>query len=268
LGIPLDTQETLLKYIGGFHSYLGHTILMFNSTSLDEVCVQVAHLKFRGENVNVDFVKPFKPTEGKKKGKGKENFKLRKYNTVKKEKATCTHCKKEGHNEDLCWILHPELKPSKFGNKGNPKTTTTTQTNLGSNSGDGTKITVMGIKIKNYEASTSSSVQSIKVDNEVDEIKRTKIFHIRVISKHTKIDTLFDSGSQVELISETIVKKFVLITKPLKKKYPLGWIHNDNQLQMNRQCCLKFDITSQFIDEVDLDVEPYMWYCTWESISV
>ena len=30
LGIPLYTQETLLKYISGLHSYLKHTILMLN----------------------------------------------------------------------------------------------------------------------------------------------------------------------------------------------------------------------------------------------
>ena len=39
LGIPLYTQETLLKYIGGLQSYLHHMILMFNLTNLDEVCV-------------------------------------------------------------------------------------------------------------------------------------------------------------------------------------------------------------------------------------
>jgi hypothetical protein len=58
------------------------------------------------------------------------------------------------------------------------------------------------------------------------------------------------------LISETIVKKFGLTTKPHKKPYPLEWIHNDNQLQLNRQCVLKFVINSQFIDEVELDVVP------------
>jgi hypothetical protein len=58
------------------------------------------------------------------------------------------------------------------------------------------------------------------------------------------------------LISEAIVKKLGLITKPHKKPYPLGWIHNDNQLQVERQCVLKFAINSQFIDEVELDVVP------------
>ena len=39
LGVDLQSQDTLLKYIGGLHSYLRHTILMFNPMNLDEVCV-------------------------------------------------------------------------------------------------------------------------------------------------------------------------------------------------------------------------------------
>jgi hypothetical protein len=50
LGIDLSSQETLLKYIGGLHSYLRHIILMFNPTNLDEVCVHETHLEERGKN--------------------------------------------------------------------------------------------------------------------------------------------------------------------------------------------------------------------------
>jgi hypothetical protein len=39
LGIVLSSQENLLKYNGGLHSYLRHTIIMFNPTNIDEVCV-------------------------------------------------------------------------------------------------------------------------------------------------------------------------------------------------------------------------------------
>ena len=37
LGVNLNSQDTLLKYIGGLHSYLKHTILMFNPTNLVEI---------------------------------------------------------------------------------------------------------------------------------------------------------------------------------------------------------------------------------------
>jgi hypothetical protein len=39
LNIPLDSYETLMKYIGALHNYIRHTLLLFNPTSLDEVCV-------------------------------------------------------------------------------------------------------------------------------------------------------------------------------------------------------------------------------------
>ena len=89
------------------------------------------------------------------------------------------------------------------------------QKDLGSNSGDETAITATGIKGKNSQASTSTS--SHYIDNETNERKINYLFHIRVVSKHTKIDTLFDSGSQVNLIVESIVKKLGIETKPHKK---------------------------------------------------
>ena len=47
LGITLYTHETLIKYIG-LHSYLFHTILMFNPTNIDEVLVQSTNLEASG----------------------------------------------------------------------------------------------------------------------------------------------------------------------------------------------------------------------------
>jgi hypothetical protein len=161
LGIDLSSQETLLKYIGGLHSYLRHTILMFNPTNLDEVCVQETHLEARGKNA---------PQEGNKKpffngDKGKRKFKGngKKNASVKKEgeKLSCKHCSKDGHDEDHCWKLHPEMRPKKFNNKTKPKTVATTQHDLGSDSGDETKITAMGFQGKDSISSTSSSSSSL-----------------------------------------------------------------------------------------------------------
>eukprot|EP00253_Pinus_taeda_P017995 PITA_17995 len=157
LGISLDSPETLLKYIGGLHSYMRHTILMFNPTEL----------------------RP-KKSEGKKK-----------------------------------------------------KTVAAIQKYLGSDLGDETIIAATGIKGKNSKASTSNSAQSI-IDEE-HERKRHELFHIQVVSKHQKIDTLFDSGSQVNLVSEAIVKKLGLATTPHKKPYPLGLLNDKAQLQVTRQ---------------------------------
>ena len=82
------------------------------------------------------------------------------------------------------------------------------------------------------------------------------LFHIQVVIKHTKVDTLFDTGSQVNLISEEVVKKLNLTTIPHPKPYPLGWVCNGAQLQVTKQCKLRFSITANFIDEVEADVVP------------
>ena len=93
LGISLDSPETLLKYIGGLHSYLKHIILMFNPTSLDDVSVQATHLEARGKNVNPEIRESSKPSKSKNKEKKKLKWKERKTNAVQKDKPSCTYYK-------------------------------------------------------------------------------------------------------------------------------------------------------------------------------
>ena len=66
--------------------------------------------------------------------------------------------------------------------------------------GDETKITAMGYQGKGSIASTSSSSNS-NLNETRQEKERIELFHIRIISKLTMIDTLFDTRSQANLIS-------------------------------------------------------------------
>ena len=126
------------------------------------------------------------------------------------------------------------------------------QQDLGFDSGDEGNITIVGGKGK-YSLYASSNSNTESHD---DEIKRNELFHIRVVSKHTKIDTLFDLGSQVNLISKELVKKMGLETKPHPKSYPLGWVCDKEKLNVTKKCRVIFSIASKLIDEVDLDVVP------------
>jgi len=78
------------------HSYLQHTIMMFNPTNIDEVSVQDTHLEASQRNHMIEYKKPHK---FKKKPKGK--WKSKKSTIVKKyeEKPTCSHCKIKGNDE-------------------------------------------------------------------------------------------------------------------------------------------------------------------------
>jgi len=197
LGVDLTSQETLLKYIGGFHCYLRHTFLRFNRTNLDEFCVQATHLEARGKHVSDEkserSLEIGEKGNGMFKGKRKNNASIK----MEKEKITCKHYLKYGHDDDHCWKLHPEMRSNKLKNKEKEKTTTIIQHDLGFGSEDEPKITTTGLKDKDIVSTNSSSFPNDTQNEET----RIELFHVRVISKHTKTDTLFDSGSQENIIS-------------------------------------------------------------------
>ena len=105
----------------------------------------------------------------------------------KEEKPSCKKCKKEGHDEEHCWKLHPEKRPKWFKERKGRQTVaiTTRPTDLGLDSVDESKVSSVGLKGKIGDVFDS----------------RSKLFHIRVIMRHIKVDTLIYSGSQSNLIS-------------------------------------------------------------------
>jgi hypothetical protein len=222
---------------------------MLNPSNFDELCVQAIHIESSkgnvGDSVSTDTWKRKDPWKRKEKEK--------KIATTRKEKPTCKHCKKVGHDEDRCWFLHLDLKPKKYAKQGRKNTAVVTiQVDLGLDSSDDTQVVAMGIRGINSVASTISS-RSIDVN---DESKRNEIFHTRVITNNVKVDTLVDSVSQANIMSEDVVNNLVYETKSHPKPYPLGWICGDNNLQVTRQCKIKFAITSNYVDEVELDIVP------------
>jgi hypothetical protein len=70
LNIPLHTQETLMKYIGGFPAHIRNTVFMFGPTNLDEVSVQATYIEAGKTGVGVSG-----ESSSKKEGKGKGNVK-------------------------------------------------------------------------------------------------------------------------------------------------------------------------------------------------
>lgn len=167
------------------------------------MCVQETHIEAGGGNTSFSSKKENIPLERNKKGN--------KATILKKEEGerpTCSHCQKKEHADAKCWKLHPELKPKWFkkDHKGKQKTATVVH-DLGSNSDDETKILVVGFKGKAFIYSTTNvSCSTSKSWDVSKDSKMCELFHTRVISKNTKIDTLIDSGSQVNLISEEVVK--------------------------------------------------------------
>jgi hypothetical protein len=68
LDVPLTTQETLMKYIGGLPAYIHNTVFMFGHNNIDEVFVQATYIETGKTGVSVSG-----ESSSKKDGKGKGN---------------------------------------------------------------------------------------------------------------------------------------------------------------------------------------------------
>jgi hypothetical protein len=86
--------------------------------------------------------------------------------------------------------------------------------------------------------------------------KMTKLFHIKIRVKKTKIDAMFDSSSQANLITMDPVNKIGLEVHDHPSPYPLGWVNKDVDIKVTKQCKINFFVSVDFIEEVELDVVP------------
>lgn len=57
MNVPLDTPETLMIYIASLHSYLRHSLLLFDPETLNEASVKVVHLESMGKHEQEDHPK-------------------------------------------------------------------------------------------------------------------------------------------------------------------------------------------------------------------
>jgi hypothetical protein len=121
LDITLHTQETIMKYIGGLPAHIRNIVFMFGPNNLDEVYVQATYIEAGKKRVGVSGESSSRK-EDKRKWHGKNS------NSVprKEEKPSCKNCKKEGHDEDRCWQLHPEKTQKWFKEKKGRKIVTAT----------------------------------------------------------------------------------------------------------------------------------------------
>jgi hypothetical protein len=67
-----------------------------------------------------------------------------------------------------------------------------------------------------------------------EEKEMTEIFHINIQVKTTKIDALFDSGSQANLIATNLLNNIGLEVHDHPSPYPLGWVNKDGNIKVKK----------------------------------
>ena len=139
-------------------------------------------------------------------------------------KVPKNHCNIDGYTKEKCWKLHPELN-SKNKKKDNKKK------NL--------MATNLSNQVESYldldEKIICTSVQeevNLSSLRQQEENEMTKLFHIKIQVKKTKIDALFDLGSQANIIAAELVKKLGLEVRDHPNPYPLGWVNKDAELKV------------------------------------
>jgi hypothetical protein len=65
-----------------------------------------------------------------------------------------------------------------------------------------------------------------------EEKEMTKLFHIKIRVKKTKIDALFDSSSQDNLMATNLVNKLRLEVHDHPNPYPSGWVNKDIDIKV------------------------------------
>jgi hypothetical protein len=84
--VPLITQETLMKYIGGFPAYICNIIFMFGPNNTDDIYVQSTYIEIGKTRVSVS-----RESSSNKDEKGKGNGEKANSKTVEKEKLSCNY---------------------------------------------------------------------------------------------------------------------------------------------------------------------------------
>lgn len=82
-----------------------------------------------------------------------------------------------------------------------------------------------------------------------------EIFYVKVQEKMTRFDALFDMGSQSNLIEENIMEDIGLYIHP--HPHPYAGISGNGEMQVTKQCRLKFAMNKDFIDEVFVNSIPH-----------
>jgi hypothetical protein len=157
----------------------------------------------------------------KKKWKGKEKKMKVIVHQCKDPSNHCKHCNINGHIEEKCWKLHSKLNHKKDAKK---------KSLLAMDSSNQVK------RSSNVDEKISYTlVKEVNLSNlHHKEEEMTKLFHIKTQVKKTKVDDLFDSGLQANLIAVDLVSKLGLEVHDHPIPYPLGWVNKDAEIKVTK----------------------------------
>ncbi|GJU68574.1 RNA-directed DNA polymerase, eukaryota, reverse transcriptase zinc-binding domain protein [Tanacetum coccineum] len=161
----------------------------------------------------------------------------------------CDTCRIIRHNEENCWKVQPDLFPKKWikDDRGRRTTATTLFDDV---------IELKSVKEADKSFSLMAKSHMKSLDTHVERNEKEELFTMKIQVKHEVIEAIMDTGSQKNLISNSLARKLGFTTTSDPSPYSMGWIQKYMDIQVNEQHKFRFVITSQYIDEVIGEVVP------------
>jgi hypothetical protein len=120
LGISLEEPGVVMKYLGGLFSHIRRQLQLHGVKSIDEASKKALYIELdskKGEH-------HMGQEETSKRRDKKMTATTEKWKDLNRH---CKHCDVDGHMEEKCWKLHPELPPKWLKSKGKAKGSTETK---------------------------------------------------------------------------------------------------------------------------------------------
>ncbi|KAI5317452.1 hypothetical protein L3X38_037159 [Prunus dulcis] len=171
-----------------------------------------------------DRSKPVNKTDWQKKGKQRKEG--------QRQEVYCDHCQASRDAKDKCWILHHELRPKRQKN------------NQGRNDKKATLTAQQAEELPELKQPDVTLTLMTRPANTEDMYNHEELFHVNIQVKQSVVQVIIELGSQKNLISEALLRKVGLATRPHPKPYLLGWIQKHIDLQIAKQCTFNFAITN------------------------
>jgi hypothetical protein len=250
MGVSLKSLDMLVKYLGALFPHIRRKLMLFIPNTIDEASIQAQYKRETSEETNKSS-QASRTTRETEKKKNKKKWNEKKIVETTQEETPsiqqCKGCDRKGHTEENCWKLHPEKCPKYFQKKK--------------------KKALISVDVEEWVDNTSDlegNINCTNIHKEValvscshkEEKVMTELFCIKIHMKQSKVDCLFDPGSQSNLISTQLVEKLGLETQDHPHPYPLGWVRKYVELKVRKQCKFKFSINQNFVDEVVANVVP------------
>jgi hypothetical protein len=88
-----------------------------------------------------------------------------------------------------------------------------------------------------------------------DKIQRHNLFQTFFVIKNRRARVIIDGGSCNNLVSDDLVKKLALPTRPHPHPYHIQWLNDSGKAKVTQTCRVPFSLGA-YVDSVDCDVVP------------